>query len=280
MVDGRHERFRVNRTLPDPGCEAVVQGLRWPFGGQAAEAMADPVSSPLMPMRATTVRFGDDLWGLLERESARHGISAAQFVRDSTILRIAFLAAERGDAEARLTLAGVAAGALADRIDPPAPGVSDPGRLAAVRATGLLDAPVSPALDRLARVAARVVDAPVALVSIVDHDRQVFPGCCGLDEPWLSRRETPLSYSLCQHAIDTREPLVLDDAREHPALRDSGAVRELEVIAYAGIPLIGDDGHVLGTLCVIDHRPRAWTSEQIDVLRDLAHAVMTEIRTG
>jgi GAF domain-containing protein len=231
-------------------------------------------------MRATTVRFSDDLWGLLERESARHGISAAQFVRDSTILRIAFLAAERGDAEARLTLTDVAAGALADRGGVPAPGVEDPARVAAVRGTGLLDAPASAALDRLARLASRVVDAPVALVSLVDRDRQVFAGCIGLDEPWASRRETPLSHSLCQHAVDSREPLVLPDVRQHPLLRQSLAIRDLGVIAYAGVPLITDDGHVLGTLCVIDHRPRAWTDDELDILADLAHAVMTEIRAA
>jgi hypothetical protein len=233
-----------------------------------------------MPMRATTVRFGDDLWEMLERESARHGISAAQFVRDATILRIAFLAAGRGDAEAGATLADVAAGTLADRGAPAsAPGVDDPRRVAAVRATGLLDTP-APALDRLARLAARILAAPVALVSLVDRDRQVFAGCQGLAEPWASRRETPLSHSLCQHAVAGREPLVLSDVREHPTLRDSPAIRDLDVIAYAGVPLIDDGGHVLGTLCVIDHRPRAWTREEVDDLSDLAHAVMTEIRAG
>jgi GAF domain-containing protein len=242
--------------------------------------MADPVSSPAVPMRATTVRFGDDLWGLLERESARHGISAAQFVRDATILRIAFLAAGRGDAEAQTTLADVAAGALADRAQSPAAGVDDPERLAAVRGTGLLDAPGSPALDRLARLAARVADTPVALVSLVDRDRQVFPGCIGLAEPWATRRETPLSHSLCQHAVESREPLVLADVRDHATLLENPAIRDLDVIAYAGVPLTTDDGHVLGTLCVIDHRPRTWTVDQIDVLSDLAHAVMTEIRVG
>jgi GAF domain len=233
-----------------------------------------------MPMRATTVRFGDDLWSLLERESSRHGISAAQFVRDSTILRIAFLAAERGDPEAQVTLARVASGALADRGGAPAPGVDDPGRVAALRATGLLDGPASEALDRLARLAARVLDAPVALVSLVDRDRQVFAGCIGLAEPWATRRETPLSHSLCQHAVDGREPLVLPDVRTHPLLRQSLAIRDLGVIAYAGVPLVTDDGYVLGTLCVIDHQPRAWTGEEISVLSDLAHAVMAEIRAG
>jgi GAF domain-containing protein len=231
-------------------------------------------------MRATTVRFGDDLWGMLEGESVRHGISAAQFVRDATILRIAYLAAERGDRQAQTTLARVAAGALADRGAVAAAGVDEPARVEAVRATGLLDSPAQPGLDRLASLAARIVNAPAAMVSLVDRDRQVFAGCIGVREPWASRRETPLSHSLCQHAVASREPLVLSDVREHPGLRENPAVRDLDVIAYAGIPLITDDGHVLGTLCAIDHRPRVWTTDQIDMLRDLAAAVMTEIRTG
>jgi hypothetical protein len=233
-----------------------------------------------MPMRATTVRFDEELWRLLEREARAAGVSAAQFVRDATILRIAYLVAERGDPQAQATLAHVAAGALAERGLARVPGVDDPDRLAAVRATGLLDAPVQPALDRLARLAARILNAPVALVSLVDRDRQVYAGCIGLAEPWASRRETPLSHSLCQHAVASGQPLVLSDVREHPGLRDNLAVRDLDAIAYAGIPLITEEGHVLGTLCAIDHRPRTWTTDQIDLLRDLAAAVVTEIRAG
>src|SRR5437764_14532272 len=104
-----------------------------------------------MPMRATTVRFGDDLWGMLEREAVRHGVSAAQFVRDATILRIAYLPAERGDAAAQVTLADVASAALADRRPGVRAAVEDVSRLAAVRATGLLHAHAYPAPHRLAR---------------------------------------------------------------------------------------------------------------------------------
>jgi GAF domain-containing protein len=229
-------------------------------------------------MRATTVRFGDDLWEMLERESERHGISAAQFVRDATILRVAFLAAERGDREARTTLAEVAAEALADRGTRLDAVLSDPGRLEALAGTGLLDAPPQAALDRLARLAANVVNAPVATITLVDEDRQRFASCIGVQEPWASRRGTPLSHSFCQHAVVSREPLVVSDAREVPLLRDNLAIRDLGVIAYAGIPLITDSGHALGTLCVIDHQPRTWTSDQVDLLRDLAAVTMSEIR--
>ena len=146
-----------------------------------------------------------------------------------------------------------------------------------MQATGLLDSDVSPSFDRLARVAAHVLNAPVALVSLVDADRQFFKSCLGLPEPWASERGAPLSHSFCQHAVASREPLVVDDAREHELLRDNPAIRDMGVVAYAGIPLIDADGHALGTLCVIDSRPRHWTTHQVQLLSDLAASVVTEI---
>jgi len=85
-----------------------------------------------------------------------------------------------------------------------------------MRATGLLDAPADPAFDRVARLAARLLDAPVALVSLVDEDRQFLMSCPGLASPWAERRETPLSRSFCQHVVDRRAPLVVPDARQEP----------------------------------------------------------------
>ena len=150
-------------------------------------------------------------------------------------------------------------------------------RLDALRATGLLDSDVTPSFDRLARLAAHVLNAPVALVSLVDSDRQFFKSCLGLPEPWASRREAPLSHSFCQHAVASREPLLVDDAREHEVLRDNLAIRDMGVVAYAGIPLIDADGHALGTLCVTDSQPRHWTTHQVQLLSDLAASVVTEI---
>ena len=240
-----------------------------------------------MPMRATTVRFSEELWKLLERESSREGVSAAQFIRDATIMRAAYAMGQRGDA-------GID-DALRRTSEPPdaetprdgaerrqalleaAAVVRDPDRLEAVQATGLLDTDVSPSFDRLARVAAHVLNAPVALVSLVDADRQFFKSCLGLPEPWASGRGAPLSHSFCQHAVASREPLVVDDAREHDLLRDNPAIRDIGIVAYAGIPLIDADGHALGTLCVIDSRPRHWTTHQVQLLSDLAASVVTEI---
>ena len=91
------------------------------------------------------------------------------------------------------------------------------------------------------------------------------------------RRETPLSHSFCQHAVAQREPLVVGDAREHPVLKDNPAIADMGAIAYAGVPLIGADDHALGTLCVIDSRPRQWSKHQVELLSDLAASVVSEI---
>jgi GAF domain-containing protein len=99
----------------------------------------------------------------------------------------------------------------------------------------------------------------------------------GLDEPWRSARQTPLSHSFCRHTLQTREPLVVEDARTHPLVRDNLAIGDLGVIAYAGIPLTSHDRHVLGTLCVIDHQPRMWTRDHIETLEALSASVLSEM---
>ena len=240
-----------------------------------------------MPMRATTVRFADALWTLVEHEAHREGVSAAQFIRDATIMRAAYAMGQRGDPDFETALGRAQAVPAGDHqpngaerrqaLLDAAAAARDPERLGALQDTGLLDSDVDPAFDRLARLAAQVLNAPVALVSLVDADRQFFKSCLGLPEPWASRRETPLSHSFCQHAVARSEPLVVDDARLDDVLRDNLAIRDMGVIAYAGIPLIDGEGNALGTLCVIDSQPRHWTTHQIQLLSDLAASVVTEI---
>jgi GAF domain-containing protein len=145
--------------------------------------------------------------------------------------------------------------------------LADPARLEALRETALLDSPAEGAFDRLTRLAARLLRAPVALVSLVDVDRQFFKSCVGLPGPFAEARETPLSHSFCQHAVERGQPLVIDDARMHPLVRENAALRDLDVIAYAGIPLRTVDGVVLGSFCVIDHVPRRWTVDDLATLR-------------
>jgi len=155
--------------------------------------------------------------------------------------------------------------------------IQDSGRLKALRRTSLLDSPPEEAFDRLTRMAAAILKVDAAYVSLVDADRQFFKSSVGLPEPWASRRETPLTHSFCKHAVASGEPLVVSDARVHPLVRDNLAVPELGVIAYAGIPLTTSDGITLGSFCVVDHRPREWKEQEIELLRNLAASTMTEI---
>jgi hypothetical protein len=232
----------------------------------------------IMPMRATTVRFSEDLWQLLDDESTLQGISAAQFVRDATIVRLAFLAGRRGDSEAQLSMEAIAErAARRDRERAPS-AVHAPARLRELRGTQLLDSPAEESFDRLTRLTSTVLNVPIALVSLVDDDRQFFKSCLGLPQPWARQRQTPLSHSFCQHVVESGEPLVISDAREHPVLRDNLAIRDIGVIAYMGVPLITPSGNVLGTLCAIDHQPRHWTTEQVEILSNLAGSVLSEIQ--
>jgi len=156
--------------------------------------------------------------------------------------------------------------------------LTDPVRLDALRESGLLDSAPEESFDRLTRLAARVLGTPVALMSIVDGDRQFFKSCIGLAEPWASRRQTPLSHSFCQYMVESHQPLVVEDAREHPLLKDNLAVPELGVVAYAGVPISLPGGQPLGSFCVIDHRPRRWSEAELETLHDLAGSIVTEIQ--
>ena len=99
----------------------------------------------------------------------------------------------------------------------------------------------------------------IALVPLIEDDRQFFKACVGLPEPWASARQTPLSHSLCQHVMVARQPLAIGDTGRDALARDNPLVRELGLAAYLGVPLIDASGYALGSLCVADHRPREWT---------------------
>lgn len=155
--------------------------------------------------------------------------------------------------------------------------ITSPARLGALRATGLLDAPSVPELDRYVRIAKLGLDAPVALVSLVDADRQFFSSADGLPDEVAHARETPLSHSFCQHVVRDGQSLIVEDAPNDARVCDNGAVRDLAVAAYAGMPITSADGHVLGSFCVIDMRPRKWTERELSLLHELSQCVSEEI---
>ena len=153
----------------------------------------------------------------------------------------------------------------------------DERRLAALGESCLLNQPGDPAFDRVSELAARLLNVPVALVSLVDAGHQYFAGEVGLVEPYATTRRTPLSHSFCQHVVARDEPLIIKDSREDDLVRRNLAVRDLNVIAYCGVPLRTGEGLVLGSLCAIDGKPRDWTAEDVKTLDQLAAAAMNEI---
>lgn len=150
-------------------------------------------------------------------------------------------------------------------------------RLAAVTRTALLDTPPEEAFDRLTRMAARLLGAPVSLITLVTEDRQFFKSATGLPEPWATRRGSPLTHSFCRHVAVSGEALVVEDTRRHPLLRANPAVRELGWIAYAGVPLVTRQGQVVGAFSVVDGMPRLWSERDVALLRDLAACAASEI---
>lgn len=149
-------------------------------------------------------------------------------------------------------------------------------RMAALRSTDLLFTPSEERFDRITRLASRLLGTPIALVSLVADKCQWFKSAHGLDA-----METSREISFCGHAILGEETFVVENAALDPRFSDNPLVTgDPRISFYAGHPLHTTDGSRVGTLCVIDRNPRQFTSEQLEVLRDLAALVETELQRG
>ena len=146
-------------------------------------------------------------------------------------------------------------------------------RIRALRQCCVLDTAPEADFDDLTRFAARVCNTPIALVSLVDTERQWFKSCFGLPV-----RETHRDFAFCAHAILGHEPLLITDASSDPRTSDNPLVSGAPHIRfYAGIPLRSSDGYALGTLCVIDTVPRVLSPEQLLDLESLARQASGQI---
>jgi signal transduction histidine kinase len=140
-------------------------------------------------------------------------------------------------------------------------------RLAALRGYDVLETPPETAFDRITGLAVRLLEVPVALVSLVDRDR------VGVGATEVARDAGVFSSAILQP-----EPWIIEDAQTDPrACGHPLATGEVGMRFYAGVPLTVPDGHVLGTLCVMDHRPRSLDADQLDLLVDLAAVVVDEL---
>lgn len=146
-------------------------------------------------------------------------------------------------------------------------------RLKNLHSLKLLDTAPEERFDRLTRLARRLFDVPIALVSLVDANRQWFKSSAGLDAS-----ETPREISFCGHAILQDQILEICDAEQDERFHDNPLVTDKPGIRfYAGHPLGLEDGSKLGTLCLLDTRPRKLNDEERELLRDLARMAEQEM---
>ncbi len=139
--------------------------------------------------------------------------------------------------------------------------------------SGLLDSDPEERFDRLTRMACKIFDVPIALVSLIDRNRQWFKSCQGLAVP-----ETPRDISFCGHAILHSELFIIQDTLQDDRFSDNPLVREAPYIRfYAGAPLHDSEGYRLGTMCLIDRTPRRFDGDDQTLLRELADCIEREI---
>ncbi len=157
-------------------------------------------------------------------------------------------------------------------IVPPKPH-NERQRLETLRALGVLGSPPEERFDRVTRLASRIFDTPIALVSLIDADRQWLKSKQGLDAC-----ETARDTSFCGHAILGDEVMVIKDALKDGRFFDNPLVTgDPEIRFYAGYPLVAPDGTKMGTLCVIDHQPREFSENDRLVLMELGRMIEAEM---
>ncbi len=126
--------------------------------------------------------------------------------------------------------------------------------------------------DKLTNIASLAMRAPVSLLTIIDDagGQQIFKSASGLTGELFQTRSTPLSHSFCKYVRDSGKPLLVRDARTHPELKYNPAVAEFGIIGYLGVPFRNEQGNVVGAFCCIDHQPRSWNENDVEILTRLA----------
>lgn len=230
----------------------------------------------------------------LERSDADGRDVARLLRRDArcAALPIALCAAGSTPAEARLSMLSLGAqGVVRPDADPQAllsdvedlllrrrPHVpeSEVARLAKLHSLGVLDSPPDAALDAIVVAASEMAGVPMALISLVDAERQWFKARVGLEAS-----ETPRELAFCAHAIHGREIFEVSDSRKDERFAGNPLVTGApHVVFYAGAPLLTSDGHAIGTLCVIDQQPRQLGDKERRTLAHLGRAVTLLLERG
>lgn len=128
-------------------------------------------------------------------------------------------------------------------------------------------------LDRFTQLAGRALNVPVACVSLVDADRRLRMSSYGLPAPTALL----VSWSFMRQVTASGRPLVVTDGRRHPLAARNAAVRDGTVAACVAMPLVRSEGRAVGTLLVMDRKPRQWSAAQLDLLRKLSARIVRQV---
>lgn len=154
-------------------------------------------------------------------------------------------------------------------------------RLSALSEFGLLDAESIPVFDEATQTAARLINAPICLISVMEQEHQLLKSAVGLSRIGLmnelaSSRRLLRSDSFCTHVVDSEQMLLISDAAHHPAFIDNLLVQRYGIRAYLGVPLMTSKGQCLGTLAIMDRQPREFTEQNIEFLELIARWCISE----
>lgn len=146
-------------------------------------------------------------------------------------------------------------------------------RLAALQQLDMLDTPRDPGFNRIVRIVKQTFEVDIGIVSFIDAHRQWYKACSGLTQDEMPRQDT-----FCQHVVAAEDPIIVQDATKDPRFSQNPAVTgDAHIRFYAGVPLKTAEGHVVGTVCAINRRPRSFSSRDLSILEELAGAAMDRV---
>lgn len=167
--------------------------------------------------------------------------------------------------------------ALTEEMTPAPLPADEEERLAALAELNLLDTEAEPVFDRITTKLARVFEMPIALISLVDRDRQFFKSQTGLPESLAKARQTARNISVCGHVVAKNQVIVIEDLARDRRFANNPLLKEHGIRFYAGVPLLAPNGQPIGSLCLMDLKPRQLTDREKRLLQEYANEVMEEI---
>jgi predicted PurR-regulated permease PerM len=166
---------------------------------------------------------------------------------------------------------------LTDEMTPAPIPADEESRLAALSELNLLDTEAEPVFDRITAKLARIFEVPIAAITFIDRDRQFFKSQTGLPEDLAKARQTPRNVSVCGHVVAKNEVMVIEDLARDRRFANNPLLKEHGIRFYAGVPLLAPNGQPIGSLCLLDLKPRQMSEREKRLLLEYANEVMEEI---